>query len=55
MADQDLRSFVAAYERAHPSEVIRVTDPVALEEVVMAPVLEYELICRSSSPPSSSW
>ena len=42
MPDQDLRSFVAAYERAHPGEVIRVTDPVALEEDVMALVLEYE-------------
>jgi len=42
MSDQDLRSFVAAYERAHPGEVIRVTDPVALEEDVMALVLEYE-------------
>ena len=29
MADQDLRSFVADYERAHPGEVIRVTEPVA--------------------------
>jgi UbiD family decarboxylase len=42
MGDQDLRSFVAAYERAHPGEVIRVTDPVALEEDMMALVLEYE-------------
>jgi len=42
MSDQDLRSFVAAYERAHPGEVIHVTDPVALEEDVMALVLEYE-------------
>ncbi len=39
---QDLRSFVAAYERAHPAEVVRVTDPVALEHDVMAVVLEYE-------------
>jgi UbiD family decarboxylase len=42
MADQDLRAFVAAYERRHPGEVIRVTDPVSLEEDVMAVVLEYE-------------
>jgi len=41
-AGQDLRSFVAAYERAYPGEVIRVTDPVSLEEDVMALVLEYE-------------
>src|SRR5215831_19931639 len=42
MAVQDLRSFVAAYEHAHPREVIRVADPVTLEEDVMALVLEYE-------------
>jgi UbiD family decarboxylase len=42
MAGQDLRSFVAAYERAHPGEVVRVTDRVSLEEDVMAVVLEYE-------------
>ncbi|HEY7539044.1 MAG TPA: UbiD family decarboxylase [Methylomirabilota bacterium] len=42
MPGQDLRSFVAAYERAHAGEVIRVADPVALEEDVMALVLEYE-------------
>src|SRR5215472_12541181 len=42
MAVQDLRSFVAAYEHAHPGEVTRVTDPVALEVDVMALVLEYE-------------
>src|SRR5262249_19643795 len=42
MAGQDLRSFVAAYERAHPGEVIRVTDHVSLEEDMMALVLEYE-------------
>ena len=41
-AGQDLRSFVAAYERAYPGEVIRVTDPVSLDEDVMALVLEYE-------------
>src|SRR5437867_10189845 len=42
MAGQDLRSFVAAYERAHPGEVVRVTDQVSIEEDVMALVLEYE-------------
>jgi len=42
MAAQDLRSFVAAFEHAHPREVIRVADPVTLEEDVMALVLEYE-------------
>ena len=42
MADQDLRSFVAAYERACPDEVIRVAEPVSIEEDVMAVVLEYE-------------
>jgi UbiD family decarboxylase len=42
MAGQDLRSFVAAYERAHPGEVVRVTERVSLEEDVMAVVLEYE-------------
>ena len=42
MADQDLRSFVRAYGRAHPGEVIHVADPVSIEEDVMALVLEYE-------------
>jgi len=42
MAGQDLRSFVDAYGRAHPGEVIRVTEPVSIEEDVMALVLEYE-------------
>ena len=42
MAEQDLRSFVAAYERAHPGEVIRIAEPVSIEEDVMALVLEYE-------------
>jgi 2,5-furandicarboxylate decarboxylase 1 len=42
MADQDLRSFVAAYDRAHPGEVIRVGESVSIEEDVMALVLEYE-------------
>ena len=39
---QDLRSFVAAYERAHPEEVVRVTEPVSTDYDVMALVLEYE-------------
>src|SRR6266404_7706734 len=42
MADQDLRSFVAAYGKAYPGEVIRVAESVSLEEDVMALVLEYE-------------
>src|SRR5439155_954050 len=42
MADQDLRSFVAAYERAHPGEVIRVGEPVSIAEDLMALVLENE-------------
>src|SRR5437660_9150015 len=42
MADQELRSFVAAYERAHPGEVIRVGEPVSIAEDLMALVLEYE-------------
>jgi UbiD family decarboxylase len=42
MAPQDLRSFVAAYERAHPGEVVRVAEPVSIEHDVMALVLEYE-------------
>jgi len=39
---QDLRSFVAAYERHAPEEVVRVREPVALDFDVMALVLEYE-------------
>jgi 2,5-furandicarboxylate decarboxylase 1 len=39
---QDLRSFVAAYERAAPGEVVRVGEPVSLDFDVMALVLEYE-------------
>src|SRR5438552_5677394 len=42
MAAQDLRGFVAAYEEAHPGEVIRVTEPVSIDEDVMALVLDYE-------------
>ncbi len=39
---QDVRSFVAAFERAHPGEVVHIADPVDLEYDVMAVVLEYE-------------
>ena len=39
---QDLRAFVADYERANPGEVVRVSDPVSIEHDVMAVVLEYE-------------
>jgi UbiD family decarboxylase len=39
---QDLRSFVAAYARAHPNEVIHVAEPVSTDYDVMALVLEYE-------------
>ena len=39
---QDLRSFVADYERAFPGEVVRVTEPVSTDFDVMALVLEYE-------------
>lgn len=39
---QDLRSFVHAYRRAHPAEVVTVSEPVGVEHDVMALVLEYE-------------
>ena len=39
---QDLRTFLAAYARAYPGEVVRVTEPVDLAYDVMAVVLEYE-------------
>ena len=39
---QDLRSFVAAYEKALPGEVVRIAEPVGIEHDVMAIVLEYE-------------
>jgi UbiD family decarboxylase len=42
MPGQDLRSFVDAYGRARPQDVVRVTDPVSIEHDVMAVVLEYE-------------
>jgi UbiD family decarboxylase len=40
--NQDLRRFVAEYEKAFPGEVVRVADPIGLEHDVMALVLEYE-------------
>src|SRR5512145_2669135 len=39
---QDVRGFVADYERAFPGEVVRVSDPMGIEHDVMAVVLEYE-------------
>src|SRR5438309_4306603 len=39
---QDLRSFVGAYERAHPDAVVRIVEPVSIAHDVMAVVLEYE-------------
>ncbi|HXD97799.1 MAG TPA: UbiD family decarboxylase [Candidatus Acidoferrum sp.] len=39
---QDLRSFVADYEAAFPSEVVHVTEPISTDFDVMALVLEYE-------------
>jgi UbiD family decarboxylase len=39
---QDLRSFVTEYERACPSEVVRVREPISTDFDVMALVLEYE-------------
>src|SRR5437870_13735177 len=42
MSRADLLGFVAAYELAHPGEVVRVAEPVDLEHDIMAVVLEYE-------------
>ena len=42
MSAQDLRSFVAAYRVAHPTEVVVVDETVSTEHDVMALVLEYE-------------
>jgi UbiD family decarboxylase len=39
---QDVRGFVADYERAFPGEVVRISDPIGIEHDVMAVVLEYE-------------
>jgi UbiD family decarboxylase len=39
---QDVRSFVADYERAHPGEVLRIADPVDIEYDVQAIALELE-------------
>ena len=46
--DQDLRSFVKAFEQEFPEEWIRVSEPVDLEYDIMALVLEYER--RKQSP-----
>lgn len=40
--NQDLRSFVEAFETAFPEDVIRVNEPVELQYDIMALVLEYE-------------
>jgi UbiD family decarboxylase len=42
VSTQSLRAFVEAYGRAHPGEVVRVSDEVSLEHDPMALVLEYE-------------
>ena len=42
MSGQDIRSFVADYDLAHPGEVVRIGEPVSTEHDVMAVVLEYE-------------
>jgi 2,5-furandicarboxylate decarboxylase 1 len=42
VSSQDLRSFVAAYREADPSEVVTIREPVTIEHDVMALVLEYE-------------
>ncbi|HET7340412.1 MAG TPA: UbiD family decarboxylase [Methylomirabilota bacterium] len=39
---QDLRSFVSAYAKAFPTEVVHVSEPISPEFDVMALVLEYE-------------
>jgi UbiD family decarboxylase len=39
---QDLRSFVSAFDRAHPGDVVRIAEPVDIAYDVMALVLEYE-------------
>jgi len=40
--EQDLRSFVRAFEAEYPEEVVRVSEPVDLKYDLMALVLEYE-------------
>ena len=40
--NQDLRSFIQAFEKEFPEELIRVSEPVDLEYDIMALVLEYE-------------
>jgi len=44
----DLRSFLADYEAAHPEDVWRVKEPVAIDCVPTAFVLELERRRRSS-------
>ncbi|HXH83644.1 MAG TPA: UbiD family decarboxylase [Candidatus Tectomicrobia bacterium] len=39
---QDMRSFIEAYGRAHPGEVVRITEPISRDFDVMALTLEYE-------------
>ncbi len=39
---QDLRTFVAGFARAHPSELLRISDPVDVEHDVQAIALELE-------------
>ncbi|MDP6086839.1 MAG: UbiD family decarboxylase [Nitrospinota bacterium] len=46
--NQDLRSFIQAFEQEFPEELIRVSEPVDLEFDIMALVLEYER--RGQSP-----
>src|SRR5438477_12245332 len=41
-SNQDLRSFVAAYASAYPTEVIHIAEPISTEFEIMALVLEYE-------------
>src|SRR5437764_10994723 len=41
-SNQDLRSFVAAYASAFPSEVVHIAEPSSTEFEIMALVLEYE-------------
>ncbi len=49
MADQDLRSFVRAYGRAHPGEVIHVADPVSKRRR-RYPILFFEKVEGSDIP-----
>ena len=40
--NQGLRSFIEEFESQYPEDVIRVSEPVALEHDIMALVLEFE-------------